>query len=515
MTTPYELRPPNEPRRPQGHTHSRRFAVSVTLLYAISVLVIAGFLGLRMHDWARQRIVQSSILATIGTPIVTAADAVATEMAAPDLSGSAASQPQSAAPVVTPEPTPSFTNILLLGSDERPDETGPSRTDTMILLSINPQDKTLGMLSMPRDLWVPIPGQNITTKINTAYGIGEAQGYAGGGAQLAKDTVSSLIGRPVDYFVRVNFDGFRELIDLIGGVDVVVASTIHDEEYPTADYGVETFHLDAGPQHLDGATALKYARTRHTDDDYNRARRQQEIIRAVADKVLSANMIPQLLPRVPQLLMTMQNSIETDIPIPVGLDLANLVSGSTLREVRQLVLDSQYGEGNLQQRRRVDSVAGSRPRARCPRPLLWHGLRHGHGCRQRRRAAHRGAQRHDAARRRRQHRAEARRPGLARGLHRRRRPQGLSANDHHQLRGAARPGPKAEQRPGAERCRVHLQWFGPHFAHRHPHRGRAGLAGTIASPARRRPSDLIPTQYGLPSSVRRRAPAQCRFDSPG
>ena len=344
MTTPYELRPPNEPRRPRERTHGRRFAVSVTLLYAITVLSLAALLGLRMHDWARQRIVQSSILATIGTPIVSAADAVATEMAAPDLSGSAASQPQDAAPVVTPEPTPSFINILLLGSDERPDETGPSRTDTMILLSINPQEKTLGMLSMPRDLWVPIPGQNITTKINTAYGIGEAQAYAGGGAQLAKDTVSSLIGRPVDYFVRVNFDGFRELIDLIGGVDIVVASTIHDEEYPTADYGVETFHLDAGPQHLDGATALKYARTRHTDDDYNRARRQQEIIRAVADKVLSANMIPQLLPRVPQLLMTMQNSIETDIPIPVGLDLANLVSGSTLREVRQLVLDSQYGE---------------------------------------------------------------------------------------------------------------------------------------------------------------------------
>jgi LCP family protein required for cell wall assembly len=246
MTTPYELRPPNEPRRPQEPTHGRRFAVSVTLLYAITVLSLAALLGLRMHDWARQRIVQSSILATIGTPIVSAADAVATEMAAPDLSGSAASQPQAAAPVVTPEPTPSFINILLLGSDERPDETGPSRTDTMILLSINPQEKTLGMLSMPRDLWVPIPGQNITTKINTAYGIGEAQAYAGGGAQLAKDTVSSLIGRPVDYFVRVNFDGFRELIDLIGGVDVVVASTIHDEEYPTADYGVETFHLDAG-----------------------------------------------------------------------------------------------------------------------------------------------------------------------------------------------------------------------------------------------------------------------------
>ena len=200
------------------------------------------------------------------------------------------------------------------------------------------------MLSLPRDLWVPIPGQNITTKINTAYGLGEAQGYQGGGAQLAKDTVSSLIGRPVDYFVRVNFDGFREIIDLIGGIDIDVPATIHDEEYPTADYGVQTFHLDAGMQHFDGATALKYARTRHSSDDYNRARRQQEIIRAVADKVLSAGMISQLLPRVPQVLMTMQNSIETDIPIPVGLDLANLVSDSSLREVRQLVLDSQYGE---------------------------------------------------------------------------------------------------------------------------------------------------------------------------
>lgn len=344
MSTPFELRPPNEQRRQSGRPRSRRFAVGVTLLYSVVILLFAGFLGLRMHDWARQRIVQSSILASVGTPVVTAAEAAATEMASPVLEGSAASQPQVEAPVVTPEPTPSFINILLLGTDERPDEAGPSRTDTLILMSVNPEEKTLGLLSMPRDLWVPIPGQNITTKINTAYGIGEAQDYQGGGAQLAKDTVSSLIGRPVDYFVRVNFDGFREIIDMIGGIDVNVTTTIHDEEYPTADYGVETFHLEAGPQHLDGETALKYARTRHSSDDYNRARRQQEIIRAVADKVLNAGMIPQLLPRVPQLMMTMQNSIETDIPVPVGLDLANLVSGSSLREVRQLVLDSQYGE---------------------------------------------------------------------------------------------------------------------------------------------------------------------------
>ena len=166
----------------------------------------------------------------------------------------------------------------------------------------------------------------------------------GGGPQLAKDTVSSFIGRPVDYYVRVNFDGFREIIDLIGGVDINVPYTIHDEEYPTENYGVETFHLDAGLQHLDGATALKYARTRHGDSDYSRARRQQDIIRAVANKVLNAGMIPQLLAKAPQLLVSAQNTIQTDIPIPTGVELAKLVNNSTMREIRQLVLDSHYGE---------------------------------------------------------------------------------------------------------------------------------------------------------------------------
>ena len=246
---------------------------------------------------------------------------------------------------MTPEgPESPAINVLLLGTDERPDESGPSRTDTMILLTLDPQHQTAGMLSLPRDLWVPIPGQSVTTKINTAYLLGEVNNYPGGGPQLAKDTVSSFIGRPVDYYLRVNFDGFREIIDLIGGIDVSVPMTIHDEEYPTQDYGVETFHLDAGLQHLDGTTALKYARTRHGSDDYSRSRRQQDIIRAVAEKVLNANMIPQLVSSAPALLMTMQNSIQTDIPMPTALELTGLVRNSSLQEIRQLVLDSKYGQ---------------------------------------------------------------------------------------------------------------------------------------------------------------------------
>lgn len=249
-----------------------------------------------------------------------------------------------AAAVPNASPTPAPINVLLLGTDGRADETGPSRTDTMILLTLNPSDQSIGMLSLPRDLWVPIPNQGTTTKINTAYMLGELNNYPGGGPQLAKDTVSSFVGRPVDYYVRVNFDGFREIIDLIGGVDINVPHEITDNEYPTANYGVETFHIDAGLQHLDGDTALKYARTRHGDDDYSRSRRQQDIIRAVADKVLNAGMLPQLLPKIPQLLMTAQNTIQTDIPVPTGIELAKMINVSRLKEVRQLVLDKQYGE---------------------------------------------------------------------------------------------------------------------------------------------------------------------------
>jgi len=144
--------------------------------------------------------------------------------------------------------------------------------------------------------------------------------------------------------VRINFQGFVQTIDLIGGIDVMVQKTIHDEEYPTADYGVETFHLEAGQQHLDGETALKFARTRHGDDDYGRARRQQEVIRAVVDKVLRADMIASLLPKAWMLVSTMRSSIDTNIPMLVQYELAGYMGAAALQDIRQEVLDSRYGE---------------------------------------------------------------------------------------------------------------------------------------------------------------------------
>lgn len=325
---------------------SQRRAVAFAAIYSVIILAVAIVGGNRLHEWARLRILGQSSLWAI-TDLSAYIDGAAVE-AGPSVVEGADDASVAAGELSTQDDgwavsVPAI-NVLLLGTDARPDELDVPRTDTMILASLDPQSQSLGLLSLPRDLWLPIPGLGFSSKINTAYQLGEMERYPGGGPQLAKDTVSSFVGQPVQYYVRVNFQGFVELIDLIGGVDVVVPSTIHDDQYPTEDYGYQTFHLDAGVQHLDGETALKYVRTRNIDDDYSRARRQQQVIRAVADKVLRADMLPTLLPKLPRLLYTMRSSIETDIPMAVMLDLANYARGAALRDVRQLVLDNHYGE---------------------------------------------------------------------------------------------------------------------------------------------------------------------------
>lgn len=235
-------------------------------------------------------------------------------------------------------------NILLVGVDKRPQESGPPRTDTLILVSVAPESKEVSMISIPRDLWVPIPRYNFNAKINQAYGIGESRGYPGGGAALLKRTVSELTGYPVHYYAMVDFNGFRTLIDLIGGIEVCVPYTIHDEQFPTDDYGVETLHIEAGCQHMNGDLALKYVRTRHADSDYARARRQQQVLLAVRDKVLQAKMLPTLLMRAPQILRSLSGSVETDIPLDEMVALARLALAINENAIRREVIDSRYGQ---------------------------------------------------------------------------------------------------------------------------------------------------------------------------
>ena len=184
-------------------------------------------------------------------------------------------------PLPPPEPLPpDRVNVLLMGIDRREGEPGPWRTDTMILFSLDPINKTASMLSIPRDLWVPLPGYNTHERINSAYVYGELYAYPGGGGEYAKRAVQYNLGVPVDYYVRIDFRGFEAAIDTIGGIDIDVAERIVDNEYPTPDYGTMRLVIEPGPQHMDGDLALKYARTRHGNagGDIDRAPRQQQVI---------------------------------------------------------------------------------------------------------------------------------------------------------------------------------------------------------------------------------------------
>ncbi len=227
------------------------------------------------------------------------------------------------------------TNILLLGTDRRAVETGPSRTDTMIVVTIDPQTKSSAMLSIPRDLWVSIPGYS-EGRINTAHFLGDSDGYPGGGPALAKTTVQYALGIPIHYYVRINFEGFEKLVDAIGGITIDVKEAIHDEEYPDSNFGYMTVDIPAGVQLMDGQTALQYARARHGSSDFLRARRQQEVLKAIRDKVLGLD-IP--LTRIPEMLRLAGDSVQTDLSLREMYELAKVGREISLENIKTAVID--------------------------------------------------------------------------------------------------------------------------------------------------------------------------------
>lgn len=229
-------------------------------------------------------------------------------------------------------------NILLLGIDQRPGEKGFYRTDTMILLNIDPATGNVGMLSMPRDLWVSVPGF-WETRINSAHYIGDSEKYPGGGPALAKETVANFLGQPVHYYVRINFEGFRQLLEEIGCIDIEVPKTIDDPKFPDDNYGYDPFYIEAGQHCLDAETALKYARTRHVDSDFGRMARQQQVLVAMKDKVLDAGQLPQLIARMPAILNALSDSLQTDMPMSQQITLANLIRKLNIDHIRRLVID--------------------------------------------------------------------------------------------------------------------------------------------------------------------------------
>ncbi|MDD5693284.1 MAG: LCP family protein [Patescibacteria group bacterium] len=172
-------------------------------------------------------------------------------------------------------------NILILGVGDD-GHAGATLSDTIMVMSYDVKSKNVAMLSIPRDLYVKISDNCGYAKINYAHACGEEKNK-GSGPELAEKTVSNILDIPIHYYIRADFTGFKKMIDAVGGVDIYVDKDLYDPLYPDG-----TFYITQGQHHMDGTTALKYARSRETTSDFDRAKRQQQVLSALKDKILSS-----------------------------------------------------------------------------------------------------------------------------------------------------------------------------------------------------------------------------------
>jgi LCP family protein required for cell wall assembly len=215
-------------------------------------------------------------------------------------------------PPLEPIPFSSDTvNIILLGSDKRPN-IGGYRTDTLLILSLNPEDNSATMLSIPRDLYVYIPGWKVN-RINTAD--------FHGGFEMTANTVLYNLGIPLHHWVKVRFEGMIEAIDLLGGIDVYATGNLYDE------CGGVYYWYEAGKRyHMDGMDTLCYTRMRKTTSDFDRLRRQQEVLEAMFDKIISVDGLE----RVPELYEVFKHTFQSDMSLDEVLTLVPLAASLAL-----------------------------------------------------------------------------------------------------------------------------------------------------------------------------------------
>jgi LCP family protein required for cell wall assembly len=238
--------------------------------------------------------------------------------------------------------------ILLLGIDERQLEHGPWRTDTMMLLTIDPATNSAAMLSLPRDLWVEIPdygGQY--DRINTANFRGDADQYPGGGGPaLAMKTVQYNFGVPVDYFASVNFYAFVQIIDRLGCIPITVPETIDDPDYPAAEgSGYDPFYVEQGDYCMGGETLLKYTRTRATfGSDFDRAARQQQVLLAIRDHILDTGDLPNLIAQSPDIYSDVQAGVNTSLSFEQIIQIGRLASTIPRENICTAVISGEYIE---------------------------------------------------------------------------------------------------------------------------------------------------------------------------
>jgi LCP family protein required for cell wall assembly len=332
------------PRRRSRPPLWLRVSISVFLFIFILGGLYSGYL---FYATVRQIVARAELPAipVIQLPSLSQPEAVAEEASLEELpqmpeatlvpeAGEQVVSAPAVAPVVT---TGDRINVLLLGIDRRGGKGWGYRTDTIIVVTVDPINRTAGMLSIPRDLQVPIPG-NGENRINTANVYGTSQNYPGGGPALLKRTIEVNFGIPIDYYIVIDFQGFEKIIDNLGGIDVNVPRKLHDTMYPNPKsgdpFGMKTVHFDPGLQHMNGQLALEYARSRMSTSDFDRANRQQLILLAIREKALNLNLIPKL----PTLASTMMDTVKTDMTLEEMLELAQLAPQIDMGNIKSVVI---------------------------------------------------------------------------------------------------------------------------------------------------------------------------------
>jgi len=316
---------------------SEKFPRDLLTRIILAVLVIAALVGAFYGYRLTRRLVASNETFSIpGDPVI---QNKAGEEENPDATPQPTEIPAASLPTPEPWDGVSRVNVLVMGLDYRDWEAGEvPRTDTMLLLTLDPVNNTAGIVSIPRDLWVSIPGFEYG-KINTAYYLGEVYDLPGGGAALAAKTVQELLGVPVQYYAQIDFQAFVDFIDHIEGVRLTF-----DEPMVLDRRGKwNTVTIEPGVITLPGEYALAYVRSRGTEGgDFDRSNRQQTLIMAVRDRILEFDMMPKLVAKAPEIYNDLSAGINTNMSLTQAIQLGWSALALNREDISQVIISNEY-----------------------------------------------------------------------------------------------------------------------------------------------------------------------------
>ena len=321
---------------------SRRGGEWAWVIVALAVLGIVVVVSMSVSLLLRSTQEEQKVIPTAAAVLPTPVDART------DFAAAAAAQAQQVilsdgrSFALTPWNGASRFTVLVMGLDRRPGEHGLGyRTDTMMLVSLDPTTNSIGILSIPRDLYVEVPGYSQLQRVNTPMVLGELR-QPGFGPELAMQTVQYNLGMRIHDYVAVDFQAFISFVDAIGGIEIDIPYPISDPLYPNMYYGYDPFYIRAGRQTLNGETALKYARTRHGDNDFQRAQRQQLVLYAVRDRLLNGDVLPQLIVQSPSLWASFQDNIYTGLTLDQVIQLGLFIKDVPAENIRTGVINQGY-----------------------------------------------------------------------------------------------------------------------------------------------------------------------------